>query len=143
MNNNGLERFYQAHRFSYVHALAEIQNGFKESHWMWYIFPQIKGLGRSTNAVYYAIEDMEEACEFLNDPYLGKNLREISGELLKLGTNNAVEIFGWMDAVKLRSCMTLFCYAGGRSDENRVFYAVLDKFFNGEFDRETVRIIEG
>ena len=137
-----LERFRDAHRRDFAQAYAEIQNGYKETHWMWYIFPQIQGLGRSSTAQYYAISDIEEAIEFLSDPYLGDNLRAISKELLRKSTNDAVDIFGYIDAMKLKSSMTLFHVAGEMCDENRVFYDVLTKYFNGEFDEKTLELIE-
>ena len=137
-----LERFRDAHRRDFAQAYAEIQNGYKETHWMWYIFPQIQGLGRSSTAQYYAISDIEEAVEFLSDPYLGDNLRAISKELLSKSTNDAVDIFGYIDAMKLKSSMTLFHVAGEMRDENRVFYDVLTKYFNGEFDEKTLELIE-
>jgi len=137
-----LERFRDAHRRDFAQAYAEIQNGYKETHWMWYIFPQIQGLGRSSTAQYYAISDIEEAVEFLSDPYLGDNLRAISKELLSKSTNDAVDIFGYIDAMKLKSSMTLFHVAGEMCDENRVFYDVLTKYFNGEFDEKTLELIE-
>ena len=137
-----LERFRDAHRRDFAQAYAEIQNGYKETHWMWYIFPQIQGLGRSSTAQYYAISDIEEAVEFLSDPYLGDNLRAISKVLLSKSTNDAVDIFGYIDAMKLKSSMTLFHVAGEMCDENRVFYDVLTKYFNGEFDEKTLELIE-
>ena len=137
-----LERFRVAHSRDFAQAYAEIQNGYKETHWMWYIFPQIQGLGRSSTAQYYAISDIEEAIEFLSDPYLGDNLRAISKELLRKSTNDAVDIFGYIDAMKLKSSMTLFHVAGEMCDENRVFYDVLTKYFNGEFDEKTLELIE-
>lgn len=137
-----LERFRDAHRRDFAQAYAEIQNGYKETHWMWYIFPQIQGLGRSSTAQYYAISDIEEAVEFLSEPYLGDNLRAISKELLGKSTNDAVDIFGYIDAMKLKSSMTLFHVAGEMCDENRVFYDVLTKYFNGEFDEKTLELIE-
>ena len=137
-----LERFRDAHRRDFAQAYAEIQNGYKETHWMWYIFPQIQGLGRSSTAQYYAISDIEEAVEFLSDPYLGDNLRAISKELLGKSTDDAVDIFGYIDAMKLKSSMTLFHVAGEMCDENRVFYDVLTKYFNGEFDEKTLELIE-
>ena len=137
-----LERFRDAHRRDFAQAYSEIQNGYKETHWMWYIFPQIQGLGRSSTAQYYAISDIEEAIEFLSDPYLGDNLRAISKELLGKSTNDAVDIFGYIDAIKLKSSMTLFHVAGEMCDENRVFYDVLTKYFNGEFDEKTLELIE-
>lgn len=142
MIDERLERFYDAQRQDYACAFAEIQNGYKESHWMWFIFPQIKGLGKSPTAQYYSIEDLDEAIAFLNDPYLGENLREISAELLKKSTDNAEDIFGYVDAIKLKSSMTLFHYAGEMSDENSVFYSVLSKYYNGEFDERTLELIE-
>ena len=137
-----LERFRVAHSRDFAQAYAEIQNGYKETHWMWYIFPQIQGLGRSSTAQYYAISDIEEAVEFLSDPYLGDNLRAISKELLSKSTNDAEDIFGYIDAMKLKSSMTLFHVAGEMCDENRVFYDVLTKYFNGEFDEKTLELIE-
>lgn len=137
-----LERFRDAHRRDFAQAYAEIQNGYKETHWMWYIFPQIQGLGRSSTAQYYAISDIEEAVEYLSDPYLGDNLRAISKELLSKSTNDAEDIFGYIDAMKLKSSMTLFHVAGEMCDENRVFYDVLTKYFNGEFDEKTLELIE-
>ena len=137
-----LERFRDAHRRDFAQAYAEVQNGYKETHWMWYIFPQIQGLGRSSTAQYYAISDIEEAVEFLSDPYLGDNLRAISKELLSKSTNDAEDIFGYIDAMKLKSSMTLFHVAGEMCDENRVFYDVLTKYFNGEFDEKTLELIE-
>ena len=137
-----LERFRFAHSRDFAQAYAEIQNGYKETHWMWYIFPQIQGLGRSSTAQYYAISDIEEAVEFLSDPYLGDNLCVISKELLSKSTNDAEDIFGYTDAMKLKSSMTLFHVAGEMCDENRVFYDVLTKYFNGEFDEKTLGLIE-
>lgn len=137
-----LERFRVAHSRDFAQAYAEIQNGYKETHWMWYIFPQIQGLGRSSTAQYYAISDIEEAVEYLSDPYLGDNLRAISKELLSKSTNDAVDIFGYIDAMKLKSSMTLFHVVGEMCDENRVFYDVLTKYFNGEFDEKTLELIE-
>lgn len=137
-----LERFRDAHRRDFAQAYAEIQNGYKETHWIWYIFPQIQGLSRSSTAQYYAISDIEEAVEFLSDPYLGDNLRAISKELLSKATNNAEDILGYIDAMKLKSSMTLFHIAGEMCDENRVFYEVLAKYFNGEFDEKTLELIE-
>ena len=96
-----LERFRDAHRRDFAQAYAEVQNGYKETHWMWYIFPQIQGLGRSSTAQYYAISDIEEAVEFLSDPYLGDNLRAISKELLskcrEVSIKEIAELVGYTD----------------------------------------------
>ena len=141
-NMEDLERFRVAQERDYALALAEIQNGYKESHWMWYIFPQIQGLGFTPTSRYYAIRDIEEATEFLNDPYLGNNLREISKELLDKSTDDPEDIFGELDAMKLKSSMTLFHIAGEMCEENRVFYEVLLKYFDGQFDEKTLVLIE-
>lgn len=139
MENINLDRFYEAHRAMYATALAEIQSGRKQSHWMWFIFPQIKGLGRSSMAHYYAIQSVEEAVAFSADPYLGENLQEISHALLGCEGNDPVKILGRIDAVKLKSCMTLFYHT---SENNVVFYQVLERFYGGEFDQITMRLIE-
>lgn len=137
-----LERFYSAQKQDYARALAEIQNGYKESHWMWYIFPQIKGLGRSPTAKFYGIKDLDEAVAFLHDPYLGGNLREISAALLDQITDDAEDIFGEIDAMKLKSSMTLFHFAGESREENHVFFRVLCKYFNGKLDQRTLELLE-
>ena len=133
-----LSRFVEAHQHSYKTALLEIQKGRKTSHWMWYIFPQLYGLGHSSTAKYYAITDMDEALAFIRDPYLGKNLVEISNALLKLDTNNPTEIFGKPDDRKLKSCMTLFSLV---TEEETVFNKVLEKYFDGKPDRRTLNIL--
>ena len=134
-----LIRFEDAHIRYYQTALKEIRNGRKESHWMWFIFPQIKGLGRSYTSQYYAIESLDEAKAFLNHPYLGKNLLEITNVLLLLDLNNATEIFGKPDDIKLKSCMTLFAIA---SEEQSVFEKVLSKFFGNKYDNLTIKLLQ-
>ena len=127
-----LERFRSAHESYYETALREIQSGRKESHWMWYIFPQIQGLGRSAVAQYYEIRDKAEAIAYWSDPMLSGHLVEICRELLKL--NDPIRlIMGYPDVLKLRSCMTLFAAVSNEP----VFEAVLDKFFDGKHDRYT------
>ncbi len=141
MKNYDLSRFVIKHKTDYPVALAEIKAGKKQSHWIWYIFPQIKGLPvQSANSHTYAIVDIEEARQFLADPYLGANLLEICNALLELDSDNPYEVMGGgTDARKLCSSMTLFSLA----DENQpVFKAVLDKFFHGRTDRETIGILE-
>jgi len=128
-----LERFRSAHRESYDTALREIRNGRKESHWIWYIFPQLRGLGRSAVAQYYEIQSKEEALAYWKDPVLSGHLVEITGELLKL--NDPIDrIVGFPDTLKMRSCMTLFWLVTGEP----VFNAVLDKFYDGEPDGYTL-----
>jgi len=127
-----LERFRSAHEKSYDTALREIKSGIKQTHWMWYIFPQIQGLGHSSNAKYYAIRDKEEAIAYWNDPVLSSHLLEISQELLKL--NSPIDwIMGCPDNLKLRSCMTLFYLVSNE----KTFKEVLDKFYAGNMDEYT------
>ena len=133
-----LERFVRAQIGSYETALWEIRRGRKCSHWMWYIFPQIAGLGMSSTAQYYAIQDLQEAEEYLAHPILGPRLLEISGELLKLNTNDAYSVFGWPDDLKLRSSMTLFSCA---AEDQPVFQQVLDKYYGGRPDEKTLSLL--
>ena len=133
-----LSRFTEAHKRAYQTALKEIQKGRKTSHWMWYIFPQIHGLGHSSTSRYYAIHGLDEAGAFLHDPYLGGNLLEICHALLALNTNNATEIFGKPDDMKLKSSMTLFSLV---PDADPVFQNVLDKYFSGKRDHRTLEIL--
>ena len=131
----GLERFVTAQADSYARALAEIRAGRKASHWMWFVFPQIAGLGRSDMARFYAIADLAEAQAYLAHPVLGARLTEIGAALLDWADRRSAEaIFGPVDAMKLRSSMTLFEAAGGGA----VPVAVLDAFFGSERDLETL-----
>ena len=133
-----LEQFVKAQEGSYEIALNEIKRGRKRSHWMWYIFPQIKGLGYSSTAQYYAIQDKKEAENYLKHPILSKRLVEISEELLKIDNDNASEVFGYPDDMKLKSSMTLFYLVS----EKVVFKRVLEKFFCNELDKRTVEILK-
>ncbi len=135
---NDLKRFVDAQQADYRIALSEVKNGRKQSHWMWYIFPQIQGLGFSETSKFYAIKDIIEAEEFLKHPVLGSRLINICNELLALKSNDANKIFGSPDDVKLKSSMTLF---SALPDTNPVFQMVLDKFFNGTKDNKTLQII--
>ena len=133
-----LQRFITAQQTDYATALAEIKQGRKRSHWIWYIFPQIAGLGFSETSKHYALQNAEEAQTYLNHPILGNRLIEICSELLKLPTNNATQVFGTPDDMKLRSCVTLFA---AMPSATPIFQQVLDKFFTGEGDRKTLKII--
>ena len=135
-----LERFVTAQARDFDTALEEIEHGRKRSHWMWYVFPQIQGLGMSSTAQYYSIKDLQEARDFLAHPVLGRNLLEISNALLRLDTNNPSAVMGWPDDLKLCSCMTLFEAA---DPDEPVFGAVLDKFYHGERDRLTIDRLGG
>ena len=134
---NPLNRFIEAQSQTYDDALKEIKAGHKETHWMWWIFPQYKGLGESELSKYYAIQSRAEAKAYLEHPILGARLRECIRALLDLKTNDAVEIFGEVDAQKLKSCMTLFYYQDGVE----LCGQVLDKFFPREFDWVTVGLL--
>lgn len=134
-----LDRFLKAQQVFYKDALEEIRQGQKQSHWMWFIFPQIIGLGRSETAQYYSIADLQEAKAFLDDKVLGGNLREISEALLEVESDNVEEVMGWPDDMKLKSSMTLFFEA---DPDCEVFQKVLDKFFNGEKDQKTLEILK-
>jgi uncharacterized protein (DUF1810 family) len=136
---NNLQRFLSAQESSYQTALSEVKGGRKRSHWMWYIFPQIQGLGFSETSRFYAIKNLSEAEAYLAHPVLGNRLIEISTTLLQLPSNNASSVFGSPDDVKLKSCMTLFAAI---PNANPVFQAVLDKFFNGMKDDKTLQQLE-
>jgi len=133
-----MNRFIEAQENNYATALAEIRNGRKQSHWIWYVFPQIRGLGQSETSKYYAIRDLQEAAEYLQHPILGKRLIEISRALLELKEDNAHKIFGSPDDLKVRSSMTLFALM---KDADPVFQQVLDKFFRGERDKNTLALV--
>lgn len=137
-----LTRYIEAQENQYDIALAEMRVGHKTSHWMWFIFPQIAGLGLSDVSKFYTIKNIEEAKAFLKHEILGKRLNEISEVLLMQDTDNATLIFGSPDDMKLHSCMTLFAIADEDNPDN-VFEKVLAKYFNGKYDSRTLEIIEG
>ena len=134
-----LERFEKAQAENFSTALAEVKKGQKRSHWMWYIFPQLAGLGRSETAKFYSIADLSEAAAFLEHPVLGNNFLTISRALLALPENNATSIFGQPDDQKLHSSMTLFSLLPGTDP---VFQQVLDKYFNGKKDQQTIQLLQ-
>ena len=133
-----LQRFLDAQATAYPTALTELKAGRKRSHWMWYVFPQIQGLGFSATTQHYAIRDAAEAAAYLRHPVLGARLREISSELVKLPGSEAGRVFGSPDDLKLCSSMTLFAAVPGADP---VFRAVLDKFFGGAPDERTLRLL--
>lgn len=135
-----LERFVLAQRRDYKIALEEIQAGKKNSHWIWYIFPQLKGLGKSHNSEYYGIENADEAKSYLSHSILGARLLEITNALLKLNDNDPLKVMGSPDDIKLKSCMTLFAYI---SENDSIFHKVLDKYFAGTRDEKTLHMLEG
>ena len=143
MSNYNLQKFVKEYETDYDTALREIRNGRKESHWMWYIFPQLKGLGMSYMAEYFGMSGIDEAKAFLNDPYLGIRIKEISSALLSLKTNDALAVMDYPDNLKLKSSMTLFALASDSDTSNEnVFKQVLDKYFNGEYDTLTIKLLK-
>ena len=133
-----LDRFLKAQELMYPWALREMQTGRKRTHWMWYIFPQFKELGRSATAKYYGIENLEEAKKYLAHPVLGTRLKEISEALLKLETNDPYRVMGDIDGLKLCSSMTLFAEVEGYDS---VFGKVIDKYYGGKRDVNTIHIL--
>jgi uncharacterized protein (DUF1810 family) len=134
-----MKRFIDAQQLSFEAALSEIKRGRKQTHWMWYIFPQIQGLGFSETSKYYAIKDLNEARDYLKHPVLGARLIQICHALIEEKEKNANNIFGSPDDLKLKSSMSLFA---SLENTDPVFQLVLKKFFKGERDEKTIRIIE-
>ena len=139
MDINSLDRFLEAQEQMYSIALKEIQNGEKESHWMWYIFPQLRGLGKSRMSYVYGINGIEEARAFLKHPVLSARLIEITEALLEHKDIIVEDLIGDLDVLKLRSCMTLFALL---SEDNSVFHQVIDCFYDGKMDNSTIDLIK-
>ena len=133
-----LERFKKAQKRDFETALSEIREGKKKSHWIWYIFPQLKELGYSSTAKYYGIEGRGEAEAYIKDVSLRERLIEISKALMSLDSSNPSEVMGYPDDLKLKSCMTLFSIVAPEID---VFGKVLDKFYSGKKDEKTVELL--
>lgn len=136
---HGLKRFLSAQDGVYERALSELKDGQKRTHWMWYIFPQIDGLGYSPTARHYAIRSHEEARQYLNHPVLGKRLLECTEAVVALRGGSLSEIFGYPDDMKFRSSMTLFEQVAGPGS---VFSSALDRYCKGERDTATLRLLE-
>ena len=134
-----LSRFINAQDEVYDRVLTELKSGAKRTHWMWFIFPQLEGLGHSSTAAYYAIKSIDEAREYLNHPILGTRLRECAKAVLAVEGRSASEIFGYPDDLKFKSSMTLFsCVA----DPDSLFVRALNKYFQGERDVQSLRVLE-
>ena len=133
-----LNRFLTKQNGIYEAVIRELTIGKKASHWMWYIFPQLRGLGKSQTSFIYGISDIFEAKAYLEHPVLGKRLKECCEIFLTHKDKSAEEIFGEIDAMKLRSSMTLFAYV---SEDNSVFHKVLATFFDGEKDKITLSLL--
>ena len=134
--DHSLERFVVAQERMYTRALEEVKNGKKLTHWIWYIFPQLKGLGYSNKSIYYGLDGIEEARAYLAHPILGARLREITTAVMQ-SDKSAGEIFGGIDTIKLRSCMTLF----NEVTDDDLFARVLLKCFEGKSDRKTLELV--
>ena len=140
MNNDpyNLDRFITAQEGIFESVLTELANGKKCTHWMWFIFPQIDGLGFSSTTKYYAIKSLEEASQYLNHPILGTRLLQCARLVLAVEGKSAYEIFGSPDDLKLKSSMTLFAEAAGPDSD---FAEVLEKYFNGQRDERTITLM--
>jgi len=138
MSSVDISRFLAPHQLNYTLALSELRHSKKDSHWMWYIFPQLRGLGKSSMANFYGIQDLTEAEAYYAHPLLGKHLKEISTALLRIDNKSATEIFGYPDDLKLHSCMSLFAQI---KHVDKVFQHVIDKYFEGLPDKQTIRLL--
>jgi uncharacterized protein (DUF1810 family) len=134
-----LQRFVEAQAPIYDQVLAELRAGSKRTHWMWFIFPQISGLGSSPMAIRYALSSKQEAAAYLNHPILGPRLRECTHLVTQVEGRSIDQIFGYPDDLKFRSSMTLFTHA---TPDNQVFLDALQKYFDGKFDPATLRQLE-
>ena len=133
-----IDKFIKMQELYYEVALSEIKDGYKRTHWIWYIFPQLKGLGQSYNSEYYGLYSVDEVIEYMRNPYLRNNMIEICNELYKL--DDSIEnIFGYPDYLKLNSCMTIFEYS---IPEEKIFSKTIDKFYNGKRDRTTLDMLK-
>jgi uncharacterized protein (DUF1810 family) len=133
-----LERFLKAQEKDHAQALSELRSGRKKSHWMWYVFPQLAGLGKSPTSKLYAIKDLGEAEAYLKHPTLGPRLLECAEACLRIEGASALDVFGSPDDLKLRSCATLFACI---SPEGSVFERLLERYFAGERDPATLRLL--
>lgn len=138
MKTYNLNRFLEAQNTKYLDALKEIKNGKKQTHWMWFVFPQIKGLGFTDYNIFYGIANLEETQQYYDHPILGKHLIEITEALLNIENKTALEILGKPDERKLKSCMTLFSLLPNVSD---CFELVLHKYYDNIKDNKTLQII--
>ncbi len=138
MKQQSIERFLEAQIGVYEMAYSELEEGRKRSHWMWFIFPQLRGLGASEMARFYGLEDLKEADAYLKHPVLGVRLIDLCKLLIKSGASDARRIFGTPDDLKLRSCISLFA---SLKESNPVFQLVLDRFFQGQKDPLTMKYL--
>ncbi|MFY9839720.1 MAG: DUF1810 domain-containing protein [Xanthobacteraceae bacterium] len=141
MPDPDLIRFLNAQDEIYDQVVAEITNGSKRSHWMWFIFPQLEGLGRSATAQRYALRDLGQARRYLADPILGPRLRQVVKLMIDQKAKSALEILGSPDDLKFRSCLTLFREAASENSDRVLFAAALDQFYHGQADSRTLELL--
>lgn len=141
MPDPDLIRFLDAQAEIYDQVVAEITNGSKRSHWMWFIFPQLEGLGRSATAQRYALRDLGQARRYLADPILGPRLRQVVKLMIDQKAKSALEILGSPDDLKFRSCLTLFREAASENSDRVLFAAALDQFYHGQADSCTLELL--
>lgn len=137
-DSSGLGRFRRAQEGVIERAVAELRSGRKRTHWVWFVFPQLKGLGHSADSEYYGVNGLDEARAYLADPILGERLVACCNALLELGSVSASDVFGYPDDLKLRSSMTLFARAAGTGS---VFHRVLVRYYDGAEDERTVALL--
>lgn len=142
MAEDDLARFLNAQEPVRRQVLDELKAGRKRSHWMWFVFPQLRGLGHSPNAYFYGLRDRDEACRYLAHPTLGERLRHDVTLMLTHADKSAYEILGWPDKVKFRSCLTLFLHAAETDDDKALFAQALDRFYGGEEDPRTLALLD-
>ena len=141
MTDADLIRFLDAQAPIYTRVVEELTKGRKRTHWMWFIFPQIAGLGRSTVAQHYAIRDLDQARRYLADPILGPRLREVVKLMIDQKAKSALEILGSPDDLKFRSCLTLFREAASNHSDRALFARALDQFYRGQPDGRTLELL--
>jgi len=141
MPDPDLIRFLDAQDEIYDQVIAELSNGRKRNHWMWFIFPQLAGLGRSAMTQRYAIHDLDQARRYLADPILGLRLRQVSKLMIEQKAKSALEILGSPDDLKFRSCLTLFREAASENSDRALFAKALDQFCHGQADSRTLELL--
>ena len=142
MTEPDLIRFVTAQADIYDQVLKELTEGCKRTHWMWFVFPQLAGLGRSATANHYAIRDLDQAKQYLADPLLGNRLRDAVRLMLKHKGKSAFEILGFPEDLKFRSCLTLFRHAASAETDRVLFADALDQFYHGEPDPRTLELLQ-
>jgi uncharacterized protein (DUF1810 family) len=141
MPDPDLIRFLDAQDEIYDQVVAELTDGSKRTHWMWFIFPQLAGLGRSVMTQRYAIRDLDQARRYLADPILGPRLRQVIKLMIAQKPKSALEILGSLDDLKFRSCLTLFREAASNDSDRALFTEALDQFYRGEGDSRTLELL--